>query len=207
MTLVRTKPSAATKFKGDRLLPSAQKYERAGGISSDAVNRKTGKSWSQWFRILDAAGARRMSHKEIVAFLSKDHKAIGGWWLQMVTVAYEQERGLRKKHEKPDGFEISVSRTIEAPVSKLFRAWKEPGIRMRWLSDPGIRIRKSTLNKSMRANWIDGKSHVNVYFNARGKERCQVVVQHFKLKSTPAATKMKQYWSQNLDRLKEEMQL
>lgn len=184
-----------------------KRTEKAGGIRSEAVARKTGKSWAQWFKILDAAGARGKSHKEIVAFLSKDHKVIGGWWLQMITVAYEQERGLRKKHEKPGGFEISVSRTMDVPASKLFRAWTDRKMRMRWLADAGIRVRKSTPNRSLRATWIDGKTLVNVNFYGRGVDRCQVVVQHQKLKGAPAAEKMKNYWSQNLDRLKEEMSL
>ena len=34
----------------------------------------------------------------------------------MIAVTYEQACGLRDKHEKPQGFEISVSRTIDAPI-------------------------------------------------------------------------------------------
>ncbi|MCJ7519417.1 MAG: DUF4287 domain-containing protein [Anaerolineaceae bacterium] len=32
-------------------------------ISSDAVKAKTGKSWDEWFALMDASGFAKMSHK------------------------------------------------------------------------------------------------------------------------------------------------
>ena len=63
-------------------------------MSDAAVQASTGKIWKEWFAILDKAGARKMDHKQIVAYLVKHHK-VGPWWQQMVTVIYEQARGLR----------------------------------------------------------------------------------------------------------------
>ena len=36
-----------------------------------------------------------MSHKEIAEYLN-EKRGVPGWWSQMVTVTYEQERGLRE---------------------------------------------------------------------------------------------------------------
>jgi hypothetical protein len=47
----------------------------------------------------------------------------------MVTVGYEQVTGRRVKNQKTDGFEISVSKTIAAPVAVAFEAWKDAAIR------------------------------------------------------------------------------
>jgi len=58
--------------------------------------------------VLDKAGAKKMTHQEIVRYLNSEHAA-GQWWQQMVTVTYEQQRGLRDKHERPSGYQISVS--------------------------------------------------------------------------------------------------
>src|SRR5207247_2797059 len=79
-------------------------------MSDEAVESKTGKTWSRWFKHLDAAGGKRMTHQEITAHLSEKH-GVRPWWTQMVAVTYEQARGLREVHEKSEGFEISVSRT------------------------------------------------------------------------------------------------
>ena len=69
-------------------------------MSDEAVKAKTGKNWKEWFAILDRSGANKMGHQEIVKCLNTKHD-IGPWWQQMVTVTYEQARGLREKHQKP----------------------------------------------------------------------------------------------------------
>jgi 3-methyladenine DNA glycosylase/8-oxoguanine DNA glycosylase len=96
---------------------AATKTKQTPRMSDEAVESKTGKTWSGWFKHLDAAGAKKMSHQEIVAHLSEKH-GVGPWWQQMVAVTYEQARGLRDKHQKPEGYEISVSRTIDASRSE-----------------------------------------------------------------------------------------
>src|SRR6267378_1065044 len=148
-------------------------------ISDEAVESKTGKNWSRWFKHLDAAGGKKMTHQEIAAHLSDKHD-VRPWWTQMITVTYEQARGLREVHEKPEGYEISVSRTIEVPVAKAFKAWTDEKIRKKWLPS-NFTIRKATANKSLRITWEDGKTSVAAAFTAKGPDKCQVVAQHSKL--------------------------
>ena len=76
------------------------------------VKEKTGCSWEKWFAFLDKGKCDTMNHKEIVAFIVKN-RPVSTWWCQMVTVGYEKYKGMRINHERPDGFEISVSKTIE----------------------------------------------------------------------------------------------
>jgi hypothetical protein len=171
------------------------------GMSDEAVKAKTGKTWSAWFKLLDAAGAKKMSHREIVAHLVEKH-SVGPWWQQMITVTYEQARGLRDKHEKPGGFEISVSRTIDASVGKAFKAWTDEKTRRKWLP-ANLTIRKTTTNKTLRSTWEDGKTSLSVSFYAKGVAKSQVVAQHGKLPDAKAAAKMKKFWATALDRLKE----
>ncbi|MFS8086357.1 MAG: SRPBCC family protein [Acidobacteriota bacterium] len=170
-------------------------------MSDEAVESKTGKNWSRWFKHLDAAGAKKMSHQEIVAHLSEKH-GVRPWWTQMVTVTYEQARGLRDKHEKPAGYEISVSRTIDSPVSKAFKAWTDEKTRQKWLLST-ISIRKATPNKSLRVTWEDGKTGLAVAFYPKGKDKTQVVAQHSKIPDAKTAAKMKKFWAAALDGLKD----
>ena len=171
------------------------------GISDAAVLAKTGKVWKEWFSILDAADAREMSHKEIVAFLSQRYK-VGPWWEQMVTVAYEQSRGLRKKHVRPEGFEISASKTITGPVSLLYKAWIDRELRRRWLPGKEFTIRTSTPNRSLRMMWHDGTTNVSVGFYPKERKKCQLTVQHGKLPNARSAAHAKAYWSKALEVLK-----
>jgi uncharacterized protein YndB with AHSA1/START domain len=172
-------------------------------IGKDAVRTATGKTWSEWLRILDSAGASRMSHQDIARYLAKKYQGIGMWWHQMVTVGYEQARGLREKHERPDGYEISSSRTLAAPASTLFNAWKDPRARRRWLPGEPLVIHKATANRSIRLAWGDGTTRLEVMLYPKGRDRCQIVVQHGRLKDAATARRMKVFWKQRLDQLQE----
>jgi uncharacterized protein YndB with AHSA1/START domain len=171
-------------------------------MSDEAVEAKTGKDWSRWFKHLDAAGAKKMTHQEIVAHLRDKHD-VRAWWQQMVAVTYEQARGLRDIGEKPSGYEISVSRTIAAPVGKAFKAWTDEKTRKQWLP-ADFTVRKSTTNKTLRINWSDGTDLVAAFY-PKDPTKCQVVTQHAKLRDAKTAAKMKKFWAEALDRLKESL--
>lgn len=175
---------------------------RTGGISDEAVRKATGKTWVQWLKLLDSAGCKKLGHKEIVAVISERCPEIGGWWTQMVTVGYEQARGLRQKHEKPEGFEIGASKTINVRIGKAFEAWTNERTRAKWLDEP-IEIRKATKDKSVRITWSDGKTHVEVNFWDKGPAKCQVAVQHRKLKNAKDAEAKKNFWAARLVELKD----
>ena len=170
-------------------------------MSDEAVKAKTGKTWKEWFAILDKAGAKKMSHQEIVKFLNSKHH-VGPWWQQMVTVTYEQQSGLRALHQKPEGYQISVSRTVGAPLAKLYKTFESEKARAQWLKEDGLVVRKATVNKSMRVTWKDGKTSLEIAFLAKGDDKSQIVIQHSKLPNAKAADKMKTYWSKALDRLR-----
>lgn len=175
---------------------AAEKY---GGIGSSSVKKATGRTWAEWFTVLDKAGSAKLPHKEIARRLQRTHR-LADWWCQMVTVGYEQARGLRLKHQKTDGFEISVARTIAAPVGRAFAAWREAPLREQWLPRTPLTIRKATPHKSIRILWGDD-SLLSVNFWPKGPLKCQVVPQHGKLPSPEAAEKMKAYWGEKLEAL------
>jgi uncharacterized protein YndB with AHSA1/START domain len=170
-------------------------------VGDEAVKKATGKTWDQWIAVLDKAGCRTMNHKQIVAVVGGKCRA-GGWWQQMVTVGYEQAAGLRAKHQKVGGYSVSASRTIDAPVSRVFEAFGDAKRRAAWLGKARLEIRRATPNKSMRVTWLSDSTHVDVNFYARGAGRSMVAVQHEKLPDDKSAAKMKAHWGKALDRLK-----
>lgn len=179
----------------------SKEVQVAGGIRTESVRSKTGKSWSEWFAILDRAGSTSKSHKEIAAWIADQYKTVGGWWSQMITVAYEQERGMRTKHERADGFTANVSKTIAAPSAALFAAWTLPRARKKWIDAP-FTIRTAKEGKSVRFAWIGG-SAVEVRFESKGEQKTQVAVEHSKLPRSADVTKMKAFWRTALTRLEE----
>jgi uncharacterized protein YndB with AHSA1/START domain len=170
-------------------------------IGDEAITKATGKNWEQWFHVLDATGCKKMTHKEIVNWVSQQ-QAAGGWWSQMITATYEQAHGIRAVHEKPEGFEISVSKTIALPRAVLFAAWHDNKLRKLWLKNV-IVIRKATPDKSLRITWSDGVTSLSIEMVEKTEEKTQVVVQHQKLPDAQAAEEMKLFWKAALARLEE----
>lgn len=173
----------------------------ANGISSEAVRKATGRTWNEWFALLDADAAHTLAHPAIALLLGEKY-GVQDWWRQMVTVAYEQERGLRERHQKADGFAVSLSKTVNVPVEALFAAWADAEQRELWLPDAPLSIRKATQPKSARMDWEDGATRVSAEFSAKGPNKSQVSLQHSKLPDSDAAGALRVYWSSALVRLK-----
>ena len=173
------------------------------GMSSDAVKAKTGKGWDEWFGVLDKAGAAQMPHQQIAALLHDKH-GVPAWWTQMVTVGYEQVRGQRSLHQKPDGFEASASKTFSVPVAELFRRFDDAGLRAKWLGKEKLTVRKSTEAKSMRVTWGDG-TNLEIYFWPKGESKSSVQLQHNKLADEADVQSRKVFWKAALQRLGEQV--
>ena len=174
---------------------------KARHFSDSIVETRTGKNWSQWFRILDQAGGKQMAHREMAAFLGEKCR-VPPWWRQMVAVEYERARGLRVKFQGSSGsFAANSGRTIGAPIAKVYAAWRDARKRGAWLRGAPLAITTQTKNKSLRAAWDGNKSRLGVNFSAKGAGKTQVAVDHMKLKSVAEVKRMKAYWSAALTRL------
>jgi uncharacterized protein YndB with AHSA1/START domain len=171
-------------------------------VSDEAVGARTGKVWREWLEALDAAGARKMTRKEIITWLGKHHRNVTPWWQQMITVTYELARGRREEHQQPSGYEISISRTVPVTVGTLYDAWQDGKSRDKWLPKAMLTVRKATKNKSMRITWEKDGTNLDVNFYKKGPQKTQVAVQHSRLPDKKAADRMKAYWGKALDRLK-----
>ncbi len=175
---------------------------RLAGVGTEAVLRATGRAWEEWLTVLDRAGAKALPHKEIALMLSRKF-GVPDWWSQMVTVGYEQARGLRVVNQKADGFAANASRTVGIALDRLYEAWSDPRVRARWLPDAPMEIRRSTDGKSMRITWNAGPgSSVEVGFYSKGADKSMVQVQHSKLASAAAVKRQKAFWGDALERLK-----
>jgi len=196
------KPRRKTVSK--TVLAAATKVDYAGlaGTSDATIKAKTGCKWERWVGALDYLGAKDMSHRDIAALVSKKYK-IDGWWAQTVTVGYERIKGLRARGQRRDGtYEATKSRTFDVPVKTLFDAWADASVRRRWLDGESVKVRTATAPKSMRLGWSDG-SIIAIGFEAKGKSKSSVAVQHTKLPDKETADRLKQYWSDRLDTLGE----
>lgn len=189
-----------TAARAELVKKSKESLSERAGMSDRVVSSKTGRTWEEWVRLLDARGARSMRHGDIAEYLSDEH-GVPGWWAQTVTVGYERIRGLRDIGQRRSGeYEASKSKTLPVPLGKLFRAFTVAGMREKWL--PGVKwtVRTALPNKSIRVTWEDGTS-VELYFVAKGPEKSQVAIQHRKLGNKAQAARAKAYWGERLEGL------
>ncbi len=195
-TKARTK--AAPKKKAAK---KVAKKKNAPGMSDTAVKAKTGKTWAEWIAVLDKAGAKAMSHKEITALLGKRHK-LADWWSQMVTVGYERAKGLRELHQTAGGFNTSVSRTLAAGLDQLFEAWDETRTRASFLKE-AIAVTTRNPGKNMRFAWDKDGGKVEVRFTAKGPEKAQITIDHMGLANSAAVKRVKTFWADTLEKMGE----
>ena len=169
-------------------------------IGDVTVRERTGKGWEEWFRLLDEAGAAERPHVEIARSLVDD-QGLSGWWAQSITVEYEQARGLREQHERPDGYEVGATKAIAASPNEVWRAWEDEALRERWLPGAQVRVRTATKPKTMRLDWGEG-GRLAVYLDeSDGKTR--LAVQHEKLPDRETAERWKAYWRERVGVLKD----
>ena len=183
---------------------AAAKAMKLAGVGSQAVLKATGRAWDEWLKVLDRAGAKSMAHKDIAMMLSRKF-SVPDWWCQMVTVGYEQARGLRERHQTAQGYRASASKTIAVDVDDLYSAWSDGRQRSRWLPAAPIHVRRATENKSLRITW-DGDEDVDVGFFPKGDGKSLVQVQHGKLANAGAVARCKKFWMAALARLKAQLE-
>jgi hypothetical protein len=171
------------------------------GVSEAAIVKGTGRGWDDWFRILDAWDATAKNHAEIARYVHGEH-GVDGWWSQSVTVGYERARGMRARNERPEGFEVSVSKTVALDPMDAWRAFAEPSRRSAWLDLP-LRMRTGTrtMGRSARFDVPSEGNRVNVYLTPKGDGRTTVTVTHVKLTGPADVAAHRAAWKARLDAL------
>ena len=67
-----------------------------------------------------------------------------------------------------------ASKTVNAGIDDLWRAWDDAATRQRWLPE-AVTVRKASAPKSMRVTWADG-SDVQAWFTDKGADKASVSV-------------------------------
>ncbi len=63
-------------------------------IGDAEVKAATGKTWQEWFALLDEYGVEERGHELTVKYL-KEHHRLPSSWAREVALRYENDRGLR----------------------------------------------------------------------------------------------------------------
>jgi uncharacterized protein YndB with AHSA1/START domain len=180
-------------------------FDPAAMPTSDAsMQRATGRSYGEWFVLLDRWGARDRTHTDTAAWLVAD-QAVTGWWAQSITVGYERARG-RALHQVAGGYSVGANRTIAVAPTRLLAAVTDAAIRARWLPGAELTRRRrasaTAAALTVRFDWADPPSRLAVFVVAKGPDKATISIQHEKLPDAEAANRLKAYWRERLAELK-----
>jgi len=171
--------------------------------SDEAIQRRTGRGWEEWFDLLDEWGAPDRTHRETARWVAELQGIEPlAWNAQAVVSSYERARGLRAVGEQSEGFAVTVSRTIAVPAGRLYEAFVKESVRERWLPGARMRERTATKPKSARFDWGDGSSRVNVTFLQKGAAKSTVALEHSRLVDAEDREQMKAWWRERLTALR-----
>jgi uncharacterized protein YndB with AHSA1/START domain len=172
--------------------------------SDEAIRRRTGRGWEEWFDLLDEWGAAERTHREIARWVAEQQGVVPlAWGAQAVAGSYERARGLRAVGEHPDGFTITASKTVAVPVDRLYEAFVDESLRVRWLPEDELRQRTALKPRSVRFDWGDGDTRVNVVFTAKGEAKSVAALEHARLADAKEAERMKAFWRERVATMKE----
>ena len=179
--------------------------------------KKTGHGYDHWFSVLDAFGAPAKGHTASAAHLYGEH-GVPGWHSQMITVAYERERGLRAMNQSSAGdFQVNVSKTVPVPMADVVDALRSARRRAAWLkgADPALgRALDAALNGpkarevKVRENGIAGLRYpwdagrVEIYIVGKPNGRTSVVTSMTKLSGSAQVEERRAQWKTALEGLK-----
>ena len=212
----RPEPSPATIVAA---APSARGRTRARSRTSEAgLIKKTGHGYDHWFAVLDAFGAAAKGHTASAAHLYRDH-AVPSWHCQMVTVAYERERGLRAMNQSCAGdFQVNVSKVVHSSVAEVVDVLRNAPRRAQWLksADPAlvraleaalrgpqareVKVRDAGLAR-LRYPWDGGRAEIAIMGKPNG--RASVVATMTKLAGPEEVEERRAQWRGALEGLRE----
>lgn len=190
-------------------------------VTNEGAKAATGQTLDQWFRELDAWDGLKKGRREINNHLYG--RKIDPWWCTTIAVEYEKHHDVRKKDGLFEGYFVCSTKTIAAPVERVFEACSSGLAMSKWfgestkadVSDGGkfeskdgekgtfIRVRK---NKDIRLTMTNpGFSvpvQIDTQFQDKGKGKTGLLVNLTKMHTREEADAMRNAWAEALDRLK-----
>lgn len=171
--------------------------DKFNNTSNETVRKATGKTWDEWIKIFDTQDATKLDHTARARWLY-DHyhnQGLSGWWSQMVTVGYEQAKGLRQQNQNTQGFAVSVSRTVAISLSSVYKTLQTE------FNKQKIEITTANKDKGLRGKASDGSRVIVGLYDKKGKT--QIALQVEKLKDAKAVEAQRAHWKKTLGRLYE----
>ncbi|OGT58415.1 MAG: hypothetical protein A3E01_19500 [Gammaproteobacteria bacterium RIFCSPHIGHO2_12_FULL_63_22] len=190
-------------------------------VDDATAKADTGKTLSEWFKVLDSFGGPAKGRREIGSHLNDTYK-LDPWWSTTLNIEYEAAHKLIEKDGKPKGYMICATKTIKATPEQCYAAFASASALDAWLGpknkldmkEGGLlenadgnraTIRKFNPGKTIRMTWQQADAAtdtpVEVKFQPSGA-KTTVMVMHDRLQGREQADGLRRAWGGALDALK-----
>jgi uncharacterized protein YndB with AHSA1/START domain len=192
-------------------------------MTDEAILEATGKTWETWFAELDTRGGPGQGRRAVGDYLFGECK-LDPWWSATLVVAYEDARGVVEKDGRSKGYMICVTKTITAPLDRVYAAWASADELNHWFSssnqaevvdggryqsadgDTGT-YKRVRPNKDLRMTWENPAytpgTQVDVAFADKGKGKTGITITHDRIQTRAEADGLRAGWAAAMDALKQ----
>jgi hypothetical protein len=176
----------------------SQKSTHLNRVSNDKLLAVTGKSWTEWFEIINNLITQHTIQKPTAKTLSQEY-GLEDYWAKTIIDEFDFDNAFPRKENKNTDFEISATLTIQAPLHVVEQGFTDSSLRRMWLPEVN-EFKKYNTGKNVRFDWIDD-TLVSVNFYPKNASKCQVSLQHSKIKELDKRDHYRQEWKTRLDLL------
>lgn len=191
-------------------------------LTDAACQKATGKTIAQWLAaIANHCGEQRKRRDTIQWIYEQNNKDL--WWSTTLWVEFERAQGMLQKDGLIEGYNICVTKTIQAPLPEVYRAFSEANVLSHWFGkkvqakvEVGgdwiddsqnhgeyLRVRP---DKDLRFTWRGLKSpsttQVDVAFASKGDNKTGITLTHNRIQNRDEADGLRSAWGLAFDRLK-----
>lgn len=192
--------------------------------TDEQIKKDTGKTWAQWFRLIDDFDGLAQGRRNTVQFIYDQHNIKDVWWCATIAVEYEHAKGVLERDGLRKGYSICATKTLAADADAVFAAWADVTLLNRWFTngakqafevggryengdgDRGV-FKKIKPGKEIVFTWEQPKhtagSFVEVKIAPKDKGKCQVMVNHNRIQTRDEADDLREAWGGALEKLKE----
>jgi uncharacterized protein YndB with AHSA1/START domain len=193
-------------------------------LTDEACKQATGKSFGEWYAVLDEQFGPNQGRRPLTNHLYNELK-VDIWWCSAIVSGYEAHHGIKEKDGRAKGYFICSTKTLNAPLEKVYAAWASQDALRGWLSDDVKaevkdggqfasgsakgEFKRVRENKDLRLAWVGpsgDESIVDVQLSDKGKGKTGLLVNHDRLQTREEADGMRRAWGEALDRLKAKLE-
>lgn len=187
-------------------------------LTDEACIASTGKPIQEWIAYLesnpDLAAKRRDAIQDLYNLQGRGKDV---WWPTTLFVEYERKHGIVKKDGLLEGYNICATKTIAAPIEKVFAAFKGDQTKD-WYgtvssaapfhdeSGNVAELIRDRENKDLRYRWqtagIDNETTLDILFSDKGNGKTGIIANHARMQTREEADGLRDAWLSAFDRLK-----